>query len=289
VERADATPEAVGLPPDPTHVVTVLVHTHNDGSFIEQCLEGIVNQRFSQPYRCVVYDDASTDETVEVARAFAAKHPSLFHLVLQRENQVARGARAPWLASLTPAVSEYVALCAGDDLWLDERKLESQWQFMNRNPWCAVSHHDVEIEVLDDPNDYAAEVTRLISDCRPPIDRVPGTELASGNWIVASAIMLRSSAIPGGLVRLGGARAALDYLVAFLSASTGDIGYIPIPMARYRIHSGDAWTAMTSVERHAREAEALWFLAAHLQGAARDVCRQRLSTIASLGWSGVHA
>lgn len=54
--------------------VSVIVPTFNDGQFLNACLESVLAQTFTD-WEILVVDDASTDNSVEVARTFAEQHP----------------------------------------------------------------------------------------------------------------------------------------------------------------------------------------------------------------------
>lgn len=268
-------PEIIGRPPDRTCAVTVLVRTYNHQDFVRSCLDGIVNQRFSQRFRVVVRDDASTDATPQIVREYAKSHPELFHVILERENQFSRG-NGQFIPRVDELVTPYVALCEGDDRWTDETKLERQWRFMQRNPWCALSHHDVEIEAVESAIGYATELRRYLHTYRPARERTSGLELVTGNWIMTCSVMMRTAAIPRPVVALMAGREPSDYIAFILVTQCGDIGFLPDVMASYRLHGSNFWWTMSDVERTAREIDALWFLAAHLSGASLQRVRERL-------------
>jgi glycosyltransferase involved in cell wall biosynthesis len=265
----------VGRPPDRTCAVTVLVETYNHENFIGPCLQGILAQRFSQPFRIVVHDDASTDSTPLILREAAAAYPDRIHLILQRENQLSQG-NPQFIPNLRSLVTPYVAFCEGDDRWIDEVKLERQWRFMQRNPWCAIAHHEVEIDAVDAAAGYAAELRQYLRARRPNRARTSGLALMEGNWIMTCSVMLRTAAIPRDLVAVMGGREPSDYILFALASQHGDIGFLPDAMSSYRLHGGNYWSTIPVEERAAYELETLWFLAAHLTGAARDRIRERL-------------
>jgi glycosyltransferase involved in cell wall biosynthesis len=267
--------EVIGTPPDRTCAVTVLVETYNHEDFIGPCLEGILAQRFSQPFRVVIHDDASTDATPQIVREIAAANPGRVLAILQQENQLSQD-NPQFIPNLDALVTPYVAFCEGDDRWIDDVKLERQWRFMQRSPWCAISHHDVEIDAIDSAAGYASELRRYLRARRPDRERTSGLALMDGNWIMTCSVMIRTSAIPRDVVRVMGGREPSDYILFALAAQNGDIGYLPDVMSSYRLHGSNFWSTIPLDERAAYELETLWFLAAHLSGAARERIRHRL-------------
>lgn len=275
VPLVGAPAEVIGHPPDRTQALTVFVETYNHADFIADCLAGILSQRFSQTYRVVVHDDASTDGTVEILRELQAAHPDRIQLVLQQENQLSQGISVTD-AYFTHLVTPYIAFCEGDDEWIDDVKLERQWRFMQRNRWCAISHHDIEIDANESTREYATALRRYLRSARPDRERTPGLALVEGNWIMTCSAMVRTASIPRRAASVIGVREPSDFIFFALVAGQGDIGYLPDVMARYRLHGSNFWSSMPEVERTARETEALWFLSAHLTGAVRDRVRERL-------------
>ncbi len=275
VPAVGAPAETIGTPPDRTCAVTVLVETYNHEDFIGPCLDGILSQRFSQTYRIVVHDDASTDDTPRIVREYAEANPGRIQLILQRENQLSID-NPQFIPNLNALVTPFVAFCEGDDRWIDEVKLERQWRFMQRNPWCVISHHDVAIDAIESASGYATELRQYLRARRPDRERTSGLALMDGNWIMTCSVMMRTAAIPQDVVRVMGGREPSDYILFALAAQHGDIGYLPDVMSSYRLHGSNFWSTIPLDERAAYEQETLWFLAAHLTGGARDRVRRRL-------------
>jgi len=268
-------PELVGELPTPPCEVTVVVPTYNHEHFIGECLDGILAQQFSRPFHVVVHDDCSTDRTPEILRGYAAQHPGKFTLILQRENQMSQGLSGDERFLLATG-SPYIALCEGDDVWIDDLKLEKQWRFMQQNPWCAISHHEVEIAADGGSEDYARELRAYLVANRPVGERASGVDLASGNWLMTCTVMMRASALDGELLLALQGRQPSDFILFSLAADHGDIGFLPDSMAKYRLHGSNFWSGQSAEERMRLEAESLWFLATHLLGPARAAVRDRL-------------
>ncbi len=82
-------------------------------------------QETTFPVEIFIHDDASTDGTADIVREYTEKHPQLFWTVLQKENQWTKGTGCirDYLAKQRGL---FVALCEGDDYWIDPSKLELQ-------------------------------------------------------------------------------------------------------------------------------------------------------------------
>lgn len=128
--------------------VSICSLVYNHAKYLRKCLEGFVNQKTNFDYEIWIHDDASTDGSVEIIKEYAEKYPDLFHLVLQKENQYSKGkdGKGGLHNAVFPYVKgKYIALCEGDDYWVDEYKLQKQFDAMEANPNCALCGTRVEI------------------------------------------------------------------------------------------------------------------------------------------------
>lgn len=116
--------------------VSVIVIAYNQRQTVAQTLECIVAQERDFPIEVVVGDDGSTDGTREVCEEFAARYPYI-RLMGKAPN---KGILGNYLDCLAGCRGDYVASCAGDDFWHDERKLRLQVDFLDANPDYGVVH-----------------------------------------------------------------------------------------------------------------------------------------------------
>lgn len=91
--------------------VSVVVASYNYGRFLGECLESVVSQE-GIDLEVIVVDDASTDDTPQVAAAFAARDPRV--RVIRHETN--RGHIATFNEGLRAARGDYVLKLDADDL-----------------------------------------------------------------------------------------------------------------------------------------------------------------------------
>ena len=113
-------------------LVTIRCVTYNHKPFIRQCLDGFVMQKTNFRFEAVVHDDASTDGTSDVVREYAEKYPEIIIPIIEQENQYHH-----W-ENIVKAINEktrgkYIAICEGDDYWIDPLKLQRQVDFMEEH------------------------------------------------------------------------------------------------------------------------------------------------------------
>lgn len=126
-------------------LVSIICLTYNQEAFIGQAMGGFLMQIADFPFEIVVHDDASTDSTPELLRAWERMLPEVVRPVFQRENQLRKCGVYPIVHAYEAARGKYVALCDGDDYWTDPLKLAIQVAFMEANPEYVMCHHDYMI------------------------------------------------------------------------------------------------------------------------------------------------
>lgn len=115
-------------------MVTIRCITYNHERYIRQCLEGFVMQKTNFTYEAIVHDDASTDGTADIIREYAEKYPEIIKPIFETENQYSKKDGSLSRIMNAHTHGRYVAMCEGDDYWIDPLKLQKQVDFLNLNP-----------------------------------------------------------------------------------------------------------------------------------------------------------
>jgi hypothetical protein len=125
--------------------VSILCTSFNHARFIDMALAGFISQISTHPFEVIVRDDASTDGTQDILKTWAARYPRLLRVVQLPHNTFSAGI-APMPAALEHARYPLIALCEGDDFWVDNQKLQIQADMLKQHPtWSAVSHNHFEL------------------------------------------------------------------------------------------------------------------------------------------------
>ena len=257
----------------PEVMVEVIVLTYNQAHLIDHALASVLDQQTRHPFHVTVHDDASDDGTREVLADWQRRHPDLITLILRGDNGLSQGIN-PSISAILATDSKYFAWCEGDDWWTDPLKLQKQVDFMEENPWCAISHHGVEV-VVDHGGDeeYAEEIRSLVAQEWRNQRRVSGLELAGGNFILTVSAMVRRNALPERTLRAVYDINPGDWVTLALAAQAGDIGYLDDVMSAYRIHDANFW-ARADNELRAEGERTLWFLGTFATGPMRAAARR---------------
>lgn len=147
------------MEPKYNYIVCTHCFTFNHAAFIKKTLDGFTMQKTTFPTVFCVVDDASTDGEQIVIRNYLNANfkmqnarqwetdDACFIEACHKENQNCwfvvvllkynfRQTRKSKIALLTecPLSSKYVALCEGDDYWIDPNKLQKQVDFLESHP-----------------------------------------------------------------------------------------------------------------------------------------------------------
>ena len=113
--------------------VSIVCHTYNHAAYLVDAIEGFLSQRAAFPFEILIHDDASTDTTTEIIERYASRFPTIISTILQKDNQFSQGHRPPKF-TFPRARGRYIALCEGDDYWIDPLKLAKQVALLENHP-----------------------------------------------------------------------------------------------------------------------------------------------------------
>ncbi len=126
-------------------MVSVCCLVYNHEKYLRQCLDGFMMQKTNFKFEVLIHDDASTDGSPDIIREYEKKYPDIIKPIFQKENQHSKGVRISWIYQYPRAKGKYIALCEGDDFWIDENKLQVQYDALEKNKNCVFCTSKVQI------------------------------------------------------------------------------------------------------------------------------------------------
>ena len=114
--------------------ISVIICCYNSATRLTETLTHLTLQKFQQPinWEVIVVNNASTDNTFEVAKQFGEKSETFNHrLVIV--NQPMQGLSYARDMGITSAKYKYIVFC-DDDNWLDSKYLCNAYLIMENNP-----------------------------------------------------------------------------------------------------------------------------------------------------------
>ena len=98
-------------------MVSVLMPIYNSQLYLRDAIHSVLTQEGAVPWELLLVDDGSTDESLEIAREYAARHPDRISL-LQHDCGRNRGISASRNLALRHAKGEIIGFLDSDDVWL---------------------------------------------------------------------------------------------------------------------------------------------------------------------------
>jgi len=95
--------------------VSVIVVNYNQGRYINQAIDSILNQTYND-YKIILVDDGSQDNSIEIIRKYVRKYPNKICFLFHKNHQN-RGIYNTYELGISAAKSEYLAFIEADDRW----------------------------------------------------------------------------------------------------------------------------------------------------------------------------
>jgi glycosyltransferase involved in cell wall biosynthesis len=224
-------------------ICAIWLVTYNQKNFISQTLESILSQQTEYPFKIFIGDDYSTDGTRDICIQFKKKFPDVIDLVFNDANNMHVNTANTFKACFA-SNARYIALCEGDDYWVDNSKLQKQISFLEHNLNYSLTCHNVfewqkgrELILADSSSLNGKDIFEI-------------QDLAKGNFIHTPSVVFRNifnSALPDWYSN----SPVGDYVLYMLCAEVGKIKYFDEPMAVYRKNVG-FWSGLPQLTMFSR-------------------------------------
>ena len=126
-------------------IVSIRCLAYNHEPYIRQCLDGFVMQKTDFRFEAIVHDDASTDGTDKIIREYANKYPDVIKPIFEKENQYSKHDGSLGRIMQEACTGKYIAMCEGDDYWIDPLKLQKQVDFMEKHEDVGLCYTDFNL------------------------------------------------------------------------------------------------------------------------------------------------
>lgn len=127
--------------------VSVFILTYNQEKFIANTLESVLQQKTNFDFQVVIGEDCSTDNTRTICENYAKKFDCKIKLLPRLFSNI--GLVANYIRTINECDGKYIAICDGDDYWIDELKLQKQVDYLEINQDCYIVHSNLKIEMPD--------------------------------------------------------------------------------------------------------------------------------------------
>ena len=243
-------------------LVSIRCITFKHEKYIAKCLEGFLIQETNFPFEICIHDDASPDRTAEIIREYEAKYPKIIKPLYETENQWSKND-----SSLTKIVDamltgKYIAMCEGDDYWIDSKKLQTQIDYLESHPDCSVVVHHC-IRLNDQTGNTEGTFPKFTEERDIPTEEII---LGGGGLFGTNTMVYRREITEYHKQAFWKVSPVGDFPTILSCTHLGKVHFMPKAMSVYRIFSRGSWSSTTLIGKNAFQKRS-----AHIEG-----CEQSL-------------
>lgn len=222
--------------------VSVVIPSYNHALFIEDAIEGVIQQTLGS-WELIIIDDGSSDGTRHLLESRYASHPQI--KIIYQNNQ---GAHHAINRGMSLAAGRYISILNSDDVYHPDR-LRRLVEFCDQDPvglaFTLVAPVDAKGEAIDSPeHPWCRLYARLIRELREDGVRMA---LLTGNFaITTSNFFFRTELVQelGGFSNLR-YNHDWDFMARVAQRGMSIVCFGDEPLLSYRIHGNNTITQNT--------------------------------------------
>lgn len=128
-------------------MVSVVMITYNHEAYLAQAINGVLMQECDFEVELIIADDCSPDQTQEVVKSF--RNHKNFKWIKYTRHPENKGVINNFIWAINQCKSKYIALCEGDDYWIDIKKIQKHVDFLELNSDFILCHSNVKTQKKD--------------------------------------------------------------------------------------------------------------------------------------------
>lgn len=125
--------------------IAVCLVTYNHERYISQAIESVLSQKTSVPYKIFIGEDCSTDRTLDICWDYKNRYSNQIELLVSQENKGLVQNTLDLMKIIIEQGYSYIAMLDGDDYWIDNGKLQKQFDFLESYMAYGLIHTNNEI------------------------------------------------------------------------------------------------------------------------------------------------
>ena len=228
--------------------IAILLSTYNGTKYLEEQLDSILNQTYSN-YVIVARDDGSYDDTIQLLNKYAKKFTDKFHLLEQDLLNLGASDSFSYLIEYVlenkqslGLESAYMMFCDQDDIWSLEKihkqideMLKVEKQQTGTKPMPVLIHSN--LRVVSEEKSLIAE--SFVHYQGLEIERNRFTNLVISNVVTGCTVFI-NEALARKAVPVSKEAIMHDWWLSLVASAFGKLVFIDAPLVSYRQHDTNA-------------------------------------------------
>lgn len=219
-------------------IVSVVCLAYNHEKYIENALVGFLSQKTPFSVEFIVAEDCSADNTLGIINEYKSRFNGSLRVI---QNKTNIGFMKNLINAMDSARGKYIAICEGDDYWVDPEKLVIQVDKMEEFSDVHISFHSSYIK-----HELRGELggvfcKRADGNCAFGVEDVIRS---AGSFMPTASMMIRNDSYKSlqPAIRELYASYTTAFFTQVIFSFEGGALYIDRPMSVYRSMSAGSWT-----------------------------------------------
>lgn len=220
--------------------VSVCCITYKQEQYITQAINSFLMQKTTFPFEILIGEDCGGDGTLSILERYQARYPNLIRVITSEHNV---GINANFLRVFNAARGDYIAVCEGDDYWIDELKIKKQYDHL-----CSMPDVNICFTAAKtiDPNGRSGIISNYSKiNTLIPLSRVVR---GAGGFMPTASIFFKKS-IVSKIPDWFKTAPVGDIYIQIIASIKDGAAYIPDITSVYRLNSIGSWSESTIAQQ----------------------------------------
>ncbi|MEC5157859.1 glycosyltransferase family 2 protein [Chryseobacterium sp. MP_3.2] len=224
--------------------VSVVTITYGHEDYITKTIDSVLMQKYRGEIEFIIANDNSPDDTDKVLSNYFSQKKIPDNVTIKyTKHKINKGAVSNFSWAVAQASGKYIALCEGDDYWIDSLKLQKQINFLEGNEDYSlcftaklnVNHKGdiINLARFNHQKSWAAE------------DVLDGGFIAGLQTIVSKNLSNEFNEFCCQFPD----RTGVDRLYSYFYGIKGKLKYLDFESAAYRTHEGGIWSPLSAEQK----------------------------------------
>jgi glycosyltransferase involved in cell wall biosynthesis len=230
--------------------LTIIVLAYNQARYLSECLDSILKQKVNFNYQIFIGNDGSSDDSAIIAETYAKHYPNIIRFFFtERVYRKYPGDHINFGNLYSKTKTDYFCVLDGDDFYIDESKLQIQFDFLEDDKSYSYIGHNYYYLYSDgkmQPAYSEIDLTKYKSTCENLSQLLLGKTIP---YLHTSSVMFRNifkddKKFHDYFKSKTAHMYKADFIRLMLHASKGKGKFIDKLMSCYRIHKEGRWTKL---------------------------------------------